>query len=250
MSQETIGAKLRQAREAKKLSIEQVYAKTKIHVNILQALEEDRFQEQSLIYLKSFLKIYAQFLKLDVDVIMQEFKELYQPKTGETARREMPKGATGFSLPKFKIDPRLIKLAVIAIAVIALLFVFISFVRFVKAKLFNRQSKQEEVAQETIVKPKPLSEERKPKFAKLAIRTNENSWLQVRLDGKMIYEGTFKKNMSESWQAKDKIEFSVGNAGAIEAEINGQILTPLGKKGEVIKNIVITRDGFSLGKGR
>ncbi|MDD2654761.1 MAG: DUF4115 domain-containing protein, partial [Candidatus Omnitrophica bacterium] len=60
---------------------------------------------------------------------------------------------------------------------------------------------------------------------------------------------TFKKNLSDNWQAKEKIELSVGNAGAIQAEINGQILSPLGKKGEVIKNIVITRDGFSLGKG-
>lgn len=250
MSQETIGAKLRQAREAKKLTLEQAYAKTKIHVNILQALEEDRFQEQNLIYLKSFLKIYAQFLKLDVDAIMQEFKELYQPKTLDASCRQTPKVATGLNLFKFRINPRLLKMIAVVVAAIVLLFMLVSFLKFVKSKLPSRQPKQEQEVKETIVKPKPLSEERKPKFAKLAIRAKENSWLQVRLDGKLIYEGTFKKNMTDSWQAREKIEFSVGNAGVIEAEINGQILSPLGKKGEVIKNIVITRDGFSLGKGR
>ncbi|HOX54385.1 MAG TPA: DUF4115 domain-containing protein [Candidatus Omnitrophota bacterium] len=246
---ESIGAKLRQAREAKNLTLEQAYAKTKIHVNILQALEEDRFQEQSLIYLKSFLKIYAQFLKLDVDALMQEFKELYQPKGSEVVRKTNPKAQAKTSSFKFKIDPKVFKMIVVVVVAAILLFILISFIKFVKSKLPVRQPKQEEVVKETIVKPKPLSEERKPKFAKLSIRATENSWLQVKLDGKTIFEGTFKKNLSDNWQAKEKIELSVGNAGAIQAEINGQILSPLGKKGEVIKNIVITRDGFSLGKG-
>lgn len=249
MSQETIGAKLRQARELKKLSIEQAYNKTKIHVNILQALEEDRFQEYSPIYIKSFLKIYAQFLRLDSDSIIQEFKEQYLPKTFEPTRRERPQNKVDLSPLKFKFDPKLFKAAAVVLVAIFLLFMLVSLVRFVKARFASRQPQQEQ-AKETVVKPKPLSEERKPKFAKLALRSTDNCWIQVKLDGKSFYQGTFKKNMAESWQAKEKIEFSVGNAGVIEAEINGQVLSPLGKKGEVIKNIVITRDGFSLGKGR
>lgn len=249
MSQETIGARLKQARESKKLSIEQAYNKTKIHVNILQALEEDRFQEYSPIYIKSFLKIYSQFLGLDSNSIIQEFKEIYIPNSAEPARREKPKSKTDFPPLKFKFDPKLFKAIAAALTAIFLLFMLIFFVKFVKAKFSSRQPKQEQLKEE-IVKPKPLSEERKPKFAKLSLRATENSWIQVKIDGKSFFQGTFKKNMAESWQAKEKIEFSVGNAGVIEAEINGQVLSPLGKKGEVIKNIVITRDGFSLGKGR
>ena len=62
----SVGQRLRQAREAKGLSLEQVSRVTKIHLNVLTAIEADRAARTiSPVYLKGFLKTYARYLGED-----------------------------------------------------------------------------------------------------------------------------------------------------------------------------------------
>src|SRR5512134_2523721 len=62
----TVGEILRSAREARKLSVEQVNRETKISVQTVRALEADDFGPfPSETYLKGFVRTYAQFLGLD-----------------------------------------------------------------------------------------------------------------------------------------------------------------------------------------
>ena len=72
---ESIGEKLRQAREARKISIKDVVKETNISSVYLLALEEEKFDKfPSETYLVGFLRTYAEFLKLDVDAIVQSYK--------------------------------------------------------------------------------------------------------------------------------------------------------------------------------
>ncbi|MFH1656024.1 MAG: RodZ domain-containing protein [Candidatus Omnitrophota bacterium] len=246
MSQGSIGERLRSAREKKKISLGDVYAKTKIHTSIIEALEEDRFQEYSLVYIKGFLKIYSQFLGLDTESILQEFIGLYSPKKPEPIAEEFPKQKIDLNWLKFRLNPALIKKILIALTAIVLLTSFVSCLK-------RRRAKTPAVVEKEKIKeviPSAVKETKKAKFAKLTVLSKDKCWLQVKLDGKLVYRGIFTKGMSDNWQAEEKIELSVGNAGAIEVEINGEILPSLGRKGQVIKNIVITRNGFSIGKNR
>jgi cytoskeletal protein RodZ len=62
----TVGEILRGAREARKLSVEQVNRETKISVQTVRALEQDDFGAfPSETYLKGFVRTYAEFLGLD-----------------------------------------------------------------------------------------------------------------------------------------------------------------------------------------
>lgn len=64
----SIGEQLRQAREAKKLSLEQVSLATRIRLPYLQALEEDDFERlPSLAQARGFLRTYAGFLNINLD---------------------------------------------------------------------------------------------------------------------------------------------------------------------------------------
>jgi len=64
----TVGEILRRAREAKKLSIEQVHRETKISVEVIESLEQDDTSAfASETYLKGFLRNYATFLGLEPD---------------------------------------------------------------------------------------------------------------------------------------------------------------------------------------
>jgi cytoskeletal protein RodZ len=65
---DTIGEILKRAREARKLSIEDVNRETKISVNVIRALEQDDMDSfASETYLKGFLKNYAIYLGLDAN---------------------------------------------------------------------------------------------------------------------------------------------------------------------------------------
>jgi transcriptional regulator with XRE-family HTH domain len=80
---ESIGEKLRQAREARKITIRDVVKETNISPVYLQALEEEKFDKfPSETYLIGFLRSYAEFLKLDVEAIVQSYKGY---KIGESA---------------------------------------------------------------------------------------------------------------------------------------------------------------------
>ena len=80
---ESIGEKLRLAREARKITIKEVVKETNISPIYLQALEEEKFDKfPSETYLIGFMRTYAEFLKLDVDSIVQSYKGY---KIGESA---------------------------------------------------------------------------------------------------------------------------------------------------------------------
>jgi len=61
----TRGERLRRLRKAKGLSLEQVHQITKIHVRVINALEEDKIDEISPVYVKGLLKIYCNLLGAD-----------------------------------------------------------------------------------------------------------------------------------------------------------------------------------------
>ena len=67
----TVAQQLRQAREAKNLSEQQVVEITKIRTDHLRALEEGNFDVFSApVYIRGFVRSYATLLKLDVPQVM------------------------------------------------------------------------------------------------------------------------------------------------------------------------------------
>ena len=81
-----LGSWLRQAREAKRLSLEDVERETRIRAQFLAALEEEDFSRlPGDVYTRGFLRNYASFLGLDPNEALRRYKELIaQPNNGES----------------------------------------------------------------------------------------------------------------------------------------------------------------------
>ena len=80
---ESIGEKLRLARENRKLTYKDVMKETNISMTFLEALEDEEFEKfPSETYLIGFLKSYAEFLRLDTEEMIQAYKGF---KIGESA---------------------------------------------------------------------------------------------------------------------------------------------------------------------
>lgn len=89
-----LGKILREARESRGLTIEQVEEATRIRHVFLEALEDERFADMpSDVYARGFLRTYARFLDLDAEALL------------ETYRRQT--GVSSPSVPKVLDEPLL-----------------------------------------------------------------------------------------------------------------------------------------------
>lgn len=249
--QET-GERLRQSRELKRVSLEDAQAKTKIHIAVLRGLEKGEAPRNvNPIYLKGFLKIYADFLGLEPKSIVEGFNLNLPVEDRQIKRKEgpAPKKELNLSLqePRFRAALRLIIFVAVFLAII-----------FVFSKLFHKRPKTLAVAKPTattVAVPEPEAKVssipiEKSSRIKLAVQAKDSAWLRIKSDGKIVFSGILRRGLSETWGAKEKIEVSLGDAGAVVLEVNGKRIPPLGRKGEVIKNIKISKDSISVGQPR
>ncbi|UCG50899.1 MAG: helix-turn-helix domain-containing protein [Candidatus Latescibacterota bacterium] len=69
---ETVGELLKNERESKKLSLEDVNRDTRLSIDVIKMLEQDDFASfESEIYLKGFLRNYAKYLGLDAEHLLR-----------------------------------------------------------------------------------------------------------------------------------------------------------------------------------
>ncbi len=87
---EEIGEKLRSAREENNISLREINEKTKININMLEAMEKGDFSVfESDVYVTGALRHYAEAVGLDAREIVDQYKQL------KKERQETEKGDTG-----------------------------------------------------------------------------------------------------------------------------------------------------------
>lgn len=241
---ESRGERLKKLRLAKGLSLEEVHKKTKVHPTVLEALEQDKTLGMNPVYLRGFLRIYCNFLGVDPQDYIKDIKKPvmeYPSRVKEDIPSKPP-----LRLSIIKSHPKVIKaIALVLISAIVLLALF-KMVRSFKAYISSK-TKKEMAAQRVVEKALKGSEVKAAALLsdiRLGIHAKQDCWLRVKVDGKTVFERTLKKGQSEIWHAKDKIELRIGNPSGIELDVNGKILSPLGKKGQGARRAIITKDGF------
>ena len=81
----TVAQKLRQAREAQSLTIEDVAELTKLRTDHVRALESGSYSVFSgKVYVRGFTKTFAKALKLDPDPLLEELESEFQEKRSGT----------------------------------------------------------------------------------------------------------------------------------------------------------------------
>lgn len=274
------GAKLKKIRLEKGISLEEAHKKTKIHLDILKALEEDSVVNLNPIYVKGFLKIYCNFLKVDQREYITDYKEtattaqivkVVEKRVVEKEEREesFVKAPSRKSIfPSPATTRKIIRILFFAIIVITVINILFNLGRMIGHHLASRRAKafvakavkkeNKPLVSKPVKSVVPANEVKvdKPQVSykvdkitqgiRLAIRAKEDSWIQVKADKRTVFQNILKKGRSENWEAKEKIELSLGNAAGVELEINSKIIPSLGRRGQVIKNILITKEGLSI----
>jgi cytoskeletal protein RodZ len=72
----------------------------------------------------------------------------------------------------------------------------------------------------------------------LELVLTDTSWIQVTVDGVRQFQGELEADTHRSWYGEKRIELRAGNAGAVDATVNGQKLGVLGATGEVVDQVL------------
>jgi hypothetical protein len=85
----------------------------------------------------------------------------------------------------------------------------------------------------------PLS----PAWINLKIEAGKNTKVTVEADSDPVFNGTMKAGEDHSFTAKDRFDVSARDAGALQLELNGKTLAPIGPPGQAGK-VTVTREAL------
>lgn len=236
----SFGEKLRHERELRGISLREIADATKISVRFLQALEEGRVDVlPGGLFPRAFVRQYASHLGLDGERLAADFAAEHGERPAER-RLSMP-SSTGF-----RVTPGQVFLAALAIVAVAF--------TLRRSPVETRSAKAEPTPTPVAAAPVVLGTDRvyplpggvAPSAAPLdsivlTMTAQQDCWVEVRADGATVINRVLAEGESQTLEARGEIVLSVGNAGALSLRVNDRPALPLGRSGEVRKNIVITR---------
>jgi cytoskeleton protein RodZ len=79
------------------------------------------------------------------------------------------------------------------------------------------------------------------------VTAEENSWLSIKADGRIIFTGTLIAPGVQLVHASESVELRAGNLGGLEIDFNGKRLPPQGATGEA-KTLTFRKDGLEPSK--
>lgn len=101
------------------------------------------------------------------------------------------------------------------------------------------------------VEDKPVVVAQKNESSKkvsLTVKSKATGWLQVKVDGILVFQSTMREGTSETWQGDNLIELSGKNINNLEFEVNGKILGQLSRTDRGARRVIVTSEGLSVKK--
>jgi len=262
----SIGDFLRSEREKQGLDLNDIFQSTKIRPNILEYIESDQFERVSTsdIFLVSFLKSYAQALKVDPEPVIKGYHSAVAQKNVQPPKRRFVNRG---------ISPQLLIVGIIIILVICLIMIIIP-----SLKNNNATEKQEKTSQADVLfggeldnnvdfsyhnKPVTFTEHHpvtktdqsttpdastsenqgvsnKMQQTKqivdkyfLRLKAIEKTWLKITVDDQPPNEFMLKPGDILSKEANNEFQLLLGNATGLEIYLNEERVKISGRPGQV-----------------
>lgn len=268
----SVGTLLREAREARGLSLDEAARVTRLGKNYLVALESDEFDKlPNLAYARGFIRAYAGFLGLSADELLRRYDAVGDDGGRSPVEDAMPatQGKVADSVsPRNRWSlPLMLLLLVVALALMLRL----------QDEEPSRPIETGQPAAETPearqpVTPAPqhqLSTARQPETSPpapaddtvaeqqtaegnaasspargviLKLKINKDSWLNITIDESVSQQYDLKAGDLIEWKGERVFALDIGNAGGVEGEFNGKPLGVLGEEGKPA-HLVLSADG-------
>ena len=239
-----LGSQIRQVREEKSVSIDEVATKTRIQARLLIAIEEGKLDSlPEPVYIQGLIKQFAETLGLNGAEYAKAFPTDKKTYTIKPSWREVP--AIKFA----QLRPLHLYFFYFLLVVASISGLSLS---FLAAQRPSEKTPQQGSVQEQGVTD---SDTNQPELATTDSPSNTNqrensqpspefpvevdvaieadSWVRVRSDGEKVYEGVLSAGENRNWTAEEKLTIRAGNAGGVIVEYNQQSPEAIGSSGEV-----------------
>jgi len=281
---------LKSTREARGLTLEIVHEATKIPMDALRAIEEGySVRILSPFYYRGFIKIYAEFLGLNVAEMYKQYG-LDQPQPQakgvpaatapvKSARKPATPQAPNVFLEQVQewfsvaFKPKNLKVIFKILVSLAAVFFLFRTAGCVVAHMHKKPapskkhfalSRPEQKAEThkvipiekeeapspapAVVKHEALQAQSVNDKVEVAVRANRNTYLQVKTDGRVVFQTSLSKGSLETWSADERIEISGKNIDQLDWEVNGRHIGSLGEGERRVRKVLITREGLTVKK--
>ena len=274
----SVGSLLRQLRESRGLSLEEIARLTRVSTSYLQALEADDFASlPAAVFTRGFIRAYCQALAEPPEAALALFDGRLEPEPATAAgvgspppRASSPRRVTPRSTAAGRLSgesgsksrgPVLISFILLVVLGIALFAVTL-------ALQSGRETGSERGA--AVIMPPARGAETpggsfaqgggapppaaavaagapsegatpaaRPAGYRLVARTVEPTWMRVKTDDGRTTEETIPAGQVREWFSPGPFTLTVGNAGGVNLEVNGRALPSLGPSGVVIPRLVV-----------
>jgi len=264
---------LRTIREEKGISLQQISNHTKIDIKFLQKIEEGDFNFLPEIYVKAFIKEYAQTLELDKNEIIKKYEaakskildsrsaseelKVQSKKTeekiieSESIEKKYKKefDAEEYFSPELEYPENnkktqsnkkyFLYASIAVIFLIAFYFLFIKIdSNIIEEKPYEDVLTNRYEIDSSITQQKPQHES---DSLNLSITPEKFVWLKVLCDKKEVYRQMAPAEKVLNFKAEKEFYVVVGNAGYVKMSLNNKPISPIGNLGE-IRNYYISLD--------
>jgi cytoskeleton protein RodZ len=265
------GARLRQAREQRGLTLRDIAATTKISVSALDALERgDASRLPGGIYARAFVRSYSTEIGVDPEATVREFLELFPSETNPV-RNPMPVGAAA-GTRRDRPSGRLPLAGVVLAAAAGTAFVLMGWVPAGWMRLAQPGSQVAEArlpepppapappvaappqlpsaagapdsaslpgpVTTTAVEPAPVldvAQVAQSELLRLVVQPTARCWVHIVADGAVVFAREMSAGEREVREARASFVVTVGNAAAFAYTINDAPGRPLGGEGKVVR---------------
>lgn len=262
-----LGDLLRETREQKNLSLDDVEKGTNIRKLYIKSIEEGNYEKlPGEVFLKGFIKTYGKFLGLDSQKLIEQYKqekntpnpaeeinietkkeEVAPSPTEENKQQEKNSSTKTVNIQQKKENniPKIDSFSANQeylqshknnskrniLLVVAILIVIIgAVVVFISSQ--GSSDTKTTTTTETVTVTENQAKEPEPIVSGAEVKAvfNEDCWTEVKVDGKVVLSETVKKGNTLTWKGDKQVDVTVGNAGAVDVTFNNQ---PAGKLGDI-----------------
>jgi cytoskeleton protein RodZ len=258
---ESFGARLKQERQQRKITLDEIAASTKIGTRFLRALEEERFEQlPGGIFNKGFVRAYARHLGIDEEQAIAD----YLAAAGPSPVEKKPEDA---AQPVVWAEQASSSTARVPWGMFAIALLIVAF-GFAIWGFHSQESRQRDQAtaspaanraapvpasaastprEQPTMPASPASPAQTPVAAPGAflvlVKAHGDSWLTITADGKEIMQALLAASAEKAVEARKQIVIKAGSVGALDFSFNGKKLPAQGGYDEVK---TLTFDGNGL----
>jgi len=255
------GAKLKEAREAKSLSLDDVASATRINKKYLQAIEEDRAIDLPEVFRKAFVKDYSEYLGIELEAV--EGQPAPEPKveqgriastvTSQVVTTNLP-GSTAIKYPQQihrpKTTPQFRILALITFVVLLSFLGIVYWIYHEKVTSSGQEVKFSDVVKEWEKKQpdstqSPFISGSADSAASIDTLVLEGAavesvWVRVVIDGSEIKEYNLAPLERIRCEGRQYFELSMDNARGIILNFNGKRIGTLSQIKKPLWNVTVS----------